>query len=84
MAKNNGTAAKSTKKAGNGKAASKKAERKQTIGEVAVASLRKNADAQEALAAVKKAFPKAKTTIGCIYWYASQNEIRLQRAAAAA
>lgn len=73
---------KKTVKATTKTAAKVEVKSKVTIGSVAIAALTKKADAQAALATVLKAFPKAKTTIACVYWYASQNGIRLQKPAA--
>lgn len=53
------------------------------IATVALKALRANKGADGALAAVKKEFPKAKTGISSIYWYASKAGIQLQKPAAA-
>jgi len=54
------------------------------IAQVALKSLQSGKGAEVALQAVKKAFPKAKTGISSIYWYASKAGIKLQKPAAKA
>jgi hypothetical protein len=52
-----------------------------SIAQVALAELRVSQDAKKALAALIAKFPNAKTSIKCIYWYASKAGIRLQKSA---
>ena len=57
--------------------ATKKPERNKKargVGDVAIAALREGKSNDAALAAVKKAFPKAATTISSIAWY--RNKLR--------
>lgn len=56
------------------KAAKPKREKSTGIGDVAIAALRDGKTNEEALAAVKKAFPKADTKISAIAWY--RNKLR--------
>jgi hypothetical protein len=51
---------------------------KGTIATVAIESLRSGMTAEQALAAVLNKFPEAKTSIKCIYWYASKQGIALR------
>jgi len=48
------------------------------IAQKALESLRAGRTSKQALADVLEAFPEAKTSIKCIYWYASKAGIRLQ------
>jgi hypothetical protein len=50
-----------------------------TIGSLSVELLRRGLEPKDVLAKVKQVFPAAKTTMACIYWYASQAQINLQR-----
>lgn len=55
----------------------KKAEKKETIGSVAIAALKAGNSPQEALDAVLAKFPDAQTKMASIYWYASKEGIDL-------
>lgn len=48
-----------------------------TIGELSVELLKAGYSPKDAVAAVLKVFPDAKTTVKCMYWYASHNNIPL-------
>ena len=52
--------------------------KKVTIGSVAIKALNDGLGAEGALAAVKKQFPDGNTKMASIYWYASQEGIKLQ------
>lgn len=52
-----------------------------TIEGIAVQLLKSGKSAKETLAAVKRVFPKASTTIKCIYFYSSKHKLGLQRGA---
>lgn len=71
--KDEGKAVKSAKQTG---------AKKETIGAMSIRLLKSGKGASETLAAVQKANPGCKTSINCIYWYANQNGIKLQKAAA--
>ena len=47
---------------------------KKNIGSVAIAAIRANKTNEEALAAVRKEFPEAKTSLASINWY--RNKLR--------
>jgi hypothetical protein len=57
-------------------------EKKTTIGGFATLCLEKGKTAKETLALVKRVFPDAKTTMKCIYFYASKAGIALAKTAA--
>ena len=56
------------------KAAGKKSKSKKGVGDIAIAALRAGKTNEQALAAVKAAFPKASTKMSSIAWY--RNKLR--------
>ena len=52
-----------------------------TIGKFAEQCLRAGKSAKETLAMVKKVFPECKTTMKCVYYYASKAGIKLTKSA---
>jgi hypothetical protein len=51
------------------------------IGQFATACLTKGKSAKDTLAMVQRVFPESKTTMKCIYYYASKAKIKLAKSA---